>query len=180
MYWSIYDVLMLISGLITLIIVFAPVHGITSRTRLAAGGIGGTLLVASLVLASIPFFRYPAIVMAAPVIALLSVIAVVGKAIRGQSSLQTGQQGHSVSPEPDQQPHTEVTNLRQATIQDLPSNLSPAELMELSARDHSRWVEIARHPSAYPALLEWLDQYGGADVKTAVAARRQEETRELP
>jgi len=178
MYWSIYDVLMLISGLITLIIVFAPVQGITSRTRLAAGGIGGTLVVASLVLASIPFFRYPAIVMAAPLIALLSVVAVIGKAVRGHSSLQTGQQGHSVHPQPAERADAAPRTLDHESSHTIPSSLPPGDLMELAARDQTRWLEVARHPSAYPALLDWLDQYGSAEVKIAVAERRRRETHE--
>jgi hypothetical protein len=176
MYWSIYDVLMLISGLITLIIVFAPVQAITSRTRLAAGGIGGTLLVASLVLASIPFFRYPAIVIAAPLIALLSVVAVMGKAFRGHSSLQTGQQGHSVHPQPVERADAAFKTHDHESSQDIPSSLPPRDLMELAASDQTRWLEVVRHPSAYPALLDWLDQYGSAEVRIAVAERRQRET----
>lgn len=177
MYWSIYDVMMLVSGLITLVIVFAPVGGITPRTRLTAGGIGGGLVLASLVLASIPFFRYPGIVVVAPVIALLSVIAVVGKAVRGQSSLQVGQQGHSLLlQEPDGSAGLALHQVGAESVQDISADLSPAELMELASRDQSRWVEIAQHPSAYSALLEWLDQYGGPEVKTAVAARRDAES----
>ncbi|MFF1880732.1 hypothetical protein ACFVVC_04645 [Pseudarthrobacter sp. NPDC058196] len=172
MYWSIYDVLMLVSGLITLVIVIAPVKGITPRTRITAGAIGGVLVFASLLLASIPFFRYPGIVVVAPAIALLSAIAVIGKAVRAQSSLQIGQQGHTLhhqEPDPMSGPaHPQV----EADVQSISADLTPAELMELAARDRTKWVEIAQHPSAYPDLLEWLNQYGSADVKAAVAARR--------
>lgn len=171
MYWSIYDVLMLVSGLITLVIVIAPVKGITARTRITAGAIGGALVLASLLLASIPSFRYPGIVVVAPAIALLSAIAVIGKAVRAQSSLQIGQQGHTLhhqEPGPMSGPHPQV----EADVESISAHLTPAELMELAARDRTQWVEIAQHPSAYPDLLEWLNQYGSADVKAAVAARR--------
>lgn len=179
MYWSIYDVLMLVSGLITLVIVIAPVGGIAPRTRLTAGAIGGGLVFLSLLLAGIPAFRYPGVVMGAPVIALLSVVAVIGKAVRGQTSLQVGQQGHSMSQsEPDRHTDPAANEVHSESTQGIPTTLSSAELMNLAARDHSRWTEIAQHPSAYPALLEWLDQYGDANVKAAVAARRQLESRD--
>lgn len=158
MHWSIYDVLILVSGLITLVIVIAPVSGISTRTRLASGGIGGGLVLMSLVLASVPYFRYPSVVMIAPVIALLAVVAVIGKAVRGASSLQVGEQGHSLSAEPP--------------IEAL-GHLSAAELMEVAVRDHSRWPEIAGHPAAYPGLLDWLWEHGGTEVRDAVTARRQ-------
>lgn len=177
MYWSIYDVLMLVSGLITLVIVVAPVSGITARTRVTAAGVGGGLVLVSVVLASIPFFRYPSVVIIAPVIALLSVIAVIGKAVRGSASLQVGEQGHGRSPQDLGAPlESGAPGVGTAVVPELPADLPATELMELAARDRSRWVEIARHPSTYPALLEWLAQHGGADVRNAVAARRAVES----
>jgi hypothetical protein len=178
-YWSIYDVLMLVSGLITLVIVIAPVEGIAPRTRFTAGAIGGGLVFLSLLLASIPAFRYPGVVMVAPVIALLGVVAVIGKAVRGQTSLQVGQQGHSMSQsEPEGHTDLAVNRIPTESTQRIPTNLSSTELMQLAQRDHGRWAEIAQHPSAYPALLEWLNQYGSAEVKAAVAARRLLESRD--
>jgi hypothetical protein len=164
-HWSIYDVLILVSGLITLVIVVAPVAGISTRTRLASGGIGGGLVLISLVLASVPFFRYPSVVMIAPVIALLAVVAVIGKAVRGGTSLQVGEQGHRLSAEPQIEPL---------------DHLSPIELMEVAARDHSRWLEIARHPAAYPGLLDWLWEHGGPEVRDAVATRRNVDSQGSP
>lgn len=173
MYWSVYDFLMLLSGLIALVIVVFPHAGITVRTRVTAGAIGGGLVLISLVLASLPFFRYPAIVIAGPIVALLSVIAVVGKAVRGSTDMQIGEQGHRHSPR-------ELTGWKQgepatpepASPQTLPGDLSAGDLMEIAARDQSRWFEIAQHPSAYPGLLDWLMQNGGPAVRDAVAARR--------
>lgn len=48
---------------------------------------------------------------------------------------------------------------------------TPARLQELVALDSGTWVHVAKNPNAYPALLDWLGQQGGADVKAALAER---------
>ena len=47
---------------------------------------------------------------------------------------------------------------------------SPARLQELTS-DSELWPLIAANPNAYDALLTWLGENGGADVRAAIAAR---------
>lgn len=170
MYWSVYDFLILLSGLIALVIPIAPVAGIPGRTRIAAGAIGGGLVVISIVLGSVPFFRYPWVVFAAPIVSLLSVIAVIGRAVRGPQPRQAGEQEHLMPPtdRPDSAQGSELPGSRS-----LSAGLTSEELMHLAVQDRSSWIEIARHPAAYEGLLDWLVQHGDDLVRAEVDARRQ-------
>lgn len=47
---------------------------------------------------------------------------------------------------------------------------SPARLQELTS-DSELWPLIAANPNAYDALLTWLGENGGADVRAAIAGR---------
>ena len=49
-----------------------------------------------------------------------------------------------------------------------------ATLAELATAYPQLRLTIARNAAAYDELLQWLHQYGDAEVKAAVAARRQE------
>ncbi|MEA5456402.1 hypothetical protein SPF06_16835 [Sinomonas sp. JGH33] len=169
MYWSIYDFLMLLSGIITLVIVVVPVRGIPARTRMAAGGIGGGLVIVSMVLASVPFFRYPAAVIVAPVVAILGVVAVIGKAVRRPTSMQAGEPGHE---HPSVSRVGPVRGTEPPEVGSLPRDLSSEDLMRLAIQDRGSWIEIARHPAAYDGLLEWLATHGDEGVRDAVLARR--------
>lgn len=75
--WSIYDTCILLSGVITSVIAVLPLRGIPIRTRAIAGLVGGGLIVVSLVLGKLSAFRYPAIVLIGPLIALSALGAVV-------------------------------------------------------------------------------------------------------
>lgn len=45
------------------------------------------------------------------------------------------------------------------------------DLMSIAQTYPSLWADVARHPNAYPDLLVWLGQVGGADVQQAIADR---------
>jgi len=47
-----------------------------------------------------------------------------------------------------------------------------ATLADLATRVPETRVHVARHPAAYPALLDWLDALGDPEVSRAVAERR--------
>ena len=55
-----------------------------------------------------------------------------------------------------------------------------ATLHVIAAEYPEFWLAIARHPKAYPKLLDWLDQVGDAQVQAAVTARRSSETPSAP
>lgn len=168
LYWSIYDVLLLVSGLIVLVILVAPVPRISVRTRAAAGAVGGGLVLLSIVLGSIPFFRYPWVVVVAPLVALLSAVAVIGKAVRGAHPAQVGEQGH-VNTQRPRSPSTPVEPVRSESLR---ADLTAEDLMHLAVRDRSAWIDIARHPAAYQGLLDWLALHGDHAVRTAVQMRK--------
>lgn len=170
MYWSIYDVLLLVSGVIVLVILVAPVPRIRPRARAAAGAIGGGLVILAIVLANIHSFRYPSVVFVAPVVALLSVIAVIGKAVRGPGASQAGEQGHLNTQGPRL---LAVPSVEPIGSESLRSDLTAEDLMHLAVQDRTAWIEIARHPAAYDGLLEWLVVHGDDRVGEAVRTRRQ-------
>jgi hypothetical protein len=50
-------------------------------------------------------------------------------------------------------------------------DLPPAELAALAYAQPSSWVEVAKHKSAYPGLLQWLADVGDDEVRAAVKSR---------
>lgn len=80
--WSIYDTCILVSGVIIAAIAVVPVSGIGFRNRGGALVVGGLLIAVSLILGNLPFFRYPAIVVVLPFIALFVMGAVIWDARR--------------------------------------------------------------------------------------------------
>jgi len=50
---------------------------------------------------------------------------------------------------------------------------SAADLAAIASAQRGLWVQIANHPNAYPALLEWLSAQGDDAVRAAVASRQQ-------
>ena len=63
-------------------------------------------------------------------------------------------------------------DLAQATAAIADPTTSGATLQAIASAYPSLWRGIARHPQAYPALLDWLYQAGDDGVKAAVKARR--------
>lgn len=90
MYWSIYDTLLLATGIIVLVIAVLPQPGIPAKTRLWSGIIGGALVLLALFLGSLRSFRYPSYVYVAPVIALLALGGVVVDARKRTNPDQAG------------------------------------------------------------------------------------------
>lgn len=109
MFWSVYDTLLLLAGLITAAIAFVPISTIPSKTRVIAGVVGGGIVLLSLILGNMASFTYPSVVFVAPLVAL----AVAGVTIKSALDLkkqqdaaasdphhghvQYGEQGHSVA-----------------------------------------------------------------------------------
>ena len=50
---------------------------------------------------------------------------------------------------------------------------SAADLAAIVGAQRGLWAQIAGHPNAYPALLEWLSAQGDDTVRAAVASRQQ-------
>lgn len=71
-------------------------------------------------------------------------------------------------PRPEEAPLNSYDHARARLVS---SDLSQQELFEIAASRPDLHVEIARHPAAYPALLDWLGTVGEPAVQQAVAAR---------
>ncbi len=69
--------------------------------------------------------------------------------------------------------HSDIT---QASLAVRDPATSAADLAAITQAQPSLWAEVARHPNAYPALLDWLDLAGDKRVRAAVAARRRNPT----
>jgi len=50
---------------------------------------------------------------------------------------------------------------------------SPLDLMDIAQAYPVLWVDVAKHPNAYPDLLSWLQSVGNSTVREAIAAREQ-------
>lgn len=81
MYWSIYDTLLLITGVLTAAIALIPIETIPPRTRVTCALIGGGVLVLSLILGNMPSFTYPGLVVVAPILPVLAGGAIVKTAL---------------------------------------------------------------------------------------------------
>lgn len=95
--WSIYDTMILATGIIVAVIAIVPVAQVPAATRGWSALIGGALIVAALALGNLRSFRYPSFVFIAPVIALLVLGAVVAdakKRARPAAGLQFDDQAH--------------------------------------------------------------------------------------
>lgn len=90
MYWSIYDTLLLVTGIIVLVIAVLPQPGIPAKTRLWSAIIGGGLVLLALFLGSLRSFRYPSYVYVGPVIALLALGGVIYDARKRSNPDQVG------------------------------------------------------------------------------------------
>lgn len=88
--WSVYDTLVLLTGIIVAAIAILPVAGIPAGTRLKSAAIGGGLILLALFLGSLRSFTYPSIVMGGPVIALLVLGAVVADGLKRSNPSQAG------------------------------------------------------------------------------------------
>ena len=57
---------------------------------------------------------------------------------------------------------------------------SAEDLAAIAQAQKGLWVQIASHPNAYPALLDWLSSQGDESVRAAVASRQQPTNPSLP
>ena len=75
--WSIYDTMILVTGVIVAVIAIVPVAQVPAATRAWSALVGGALIVAALTLGNLRSFRYPSYVFVAPIVALLVLGAVI-------------------------------------------------------------------------------------------------------
>jgi len=57
---------------------------------------------------------------------------------------------------------------------------SGAALQSIAASFPNLWAAVARHPNAYPDLLDWLARKGDAEVQAICDARQGVATQMLP
>jgi hypothetical protein len=176
MFWSIYDTLLLLSGLITAAIAFLPIPTIPSKTRAIAGATGGGIVLLSLILGNMSSFTYPSVVMVAPLIALAVGGVVVKSALdlkKQQDAaaadphhghIQYGEQGHAVATAgaataplvAGSIARAEPTDPRVDAWSELyDASTSAARLAEIAAAHPEFAASIATHPNAYPELQAW-------------------------
>lgn len=182
--WSIYDTMILVTGLITLVIIIVPVAGIPAATRLWAGVIGGGLVLLSFLLGSLRWFRYPTIVFVAPVLALLAVGGVIADA-RKRSDPNQAQLPHdqvASGPLPDEAATSKPVVMEPDAPAELGQAVGGEAVVEPSTARDRAWVDVndqttsaerlaeiaaaypefgrrmLDHPNVYPALSEWIQQ----------------------
>lgn len=177
MFWSVYDTLLLLAGLIAAAIAFVPISTIPSKTRVIAGAAGGGIVLLSLILGNMPSFTYPSVIFVAPLIAL----AVAGVTIKSALDLkkqqdaaaadphhghvQYGEQGHSVVTS------NSVTEPAEATPTVLvAAAMEPSAATEPADPRDGAWAEL--HDSSTPA--ERLAEIAAAhpEFASTIAAHR--------
>jgi len=66
----------------------------------------------------------------------------------------------------------DFSDLITATRAVIDPTTSSQDLMSIAQAQPTLWAQIASHPNAYPALLDWLDRQGDPSVSQVVARRR--------
>lgn len=69
---------------------------------------------------------------------------------------------------------TDYSRIAVAAAAVLDPSTSAKDLSIIAQEQRYLWSQIASHPNVYPALLDWLDKYGDADVHQAVAKKRSD------
>jgi hypothetical protein len=178
--WSIYDTMILASGIIVAAIAIVPVGHVPAATRAWSALIGGGLIVAALALGSLKSFRYPSFVFAGPVLALLALGAVVADARRRARPgvpLQFDDQAHGdvLAPVAFDNPmeHLSMTSVAESVLADA-SVAVPAAETEVeppSAERETAWREVNNPSTPAARLAELLGNY--PEFSDAVAAHPQ-------
>jgi hypothetical protein len=180
MFWSIYDTLLLLAGLITAAIAFIPLPTIPSKTRVIAGAVGGGIVLLSLIVGNMPSFTYPSGIFVAPLIALAVGGVIIKSALDlkkqqdaaaadpDHGQIQYGEQGHAaavpvappvvatVAPPVATAAPAEAADPRTGAWEELHNpSTPPARLAEIAAAHPEFASTIAAHPNAYPGLQTW-------------------------
>jgi hypothetical protein len=156
--WSIYDTLILVTGLLTVGIAVIPIATIEKKTRVTAVAVGGGTILLSLFVGSLQSFQYPALVVIAPVIPLV----VAGAIIKHAKDLQRFHESQEPpvadnpnatdsDPEPSSAPDPREDAWVALFNRETPAN----RLAEIAARHPEFAPQIAAHPNCYPELRAW-------------------------
>ncbi len=185
---SVYDTLVLVTGIITAVIAILPVDNIPAGTRAKSAAIGGGLIVLALFLGSLRSFRYPSIVFLGPFIALTALGAIVANARKRTTSpgLQPDEQSQRApasgiavslgtsplvagpdsvdevraeSPDIAADPPDAADPIRLAAWKEANDpGTSSARLAEIVG-DHPEFgPQVWAHPNAYPELKSWIEE----------------------
>lgn len=181
--WSIYDTLILLTGLLTAAIAVLPVDGIPSRTRVTSGVIGGGLVVLALILGSLSSFTYPRVVFVSPLLPVAVAGSLIAQARRralpGGHGLQHDEEAVSLSgrgvleetavaeaemaavaPDAAEALPNDTPDERLADWRAVHEEATSAERLAQIAAVHPEFGEaILAHANAYPELREWIRHY---------------------
>lgn len=181
--WSIYDTMILVTGIIVAVIAIVPVANVKAAARLWAAVIGGGLIVAALTLGNLRSFRYPSFVFIGPVVALLALGVVVAEARkRGAPGdrLQFDDAAHGDAREPEpyrEQPQPAqpeaVGSSALAKPVDRPPDGEPQGAPDESAASadltrEAAWRELHDHTTSASRLSELVSAH--PEFGTAAAA----------
>jgi hypothetical protein len=192
MYWSQYDTLLLVTGILTLLLTFLPVKTLKPVGRVAAFLIGIVLIIAAVTLGNMPSFTYPWLVTIGPVIPIGAAILLIVQHVRSQGA-QAREEANPFVPTsiPNMAPQAVPAAVPVVVQAFDPAALAPAApphpdlaaaqdpatpqetLADLAFRVPETRAAVAANPSAYPALLEWLAQFDDPKVVDALARRNQ-------
>lgn len=174
--WSIYDTMILVSGLIVLAVAILPVQGIPQRTRVVSGLVGGGLILLSLLLGSLSSFSYPRMVLVGPLIALAAAGGILAQARKlnrpGGGDLQVDETAHG---SPAAVPPSSTTPILAPGIapsqpRSFPADdprllawvelhqpaTTPSRLAEIVVTHPEFGTAVLQHPNVYPELREWI------------------------
>ena len=196
MYWSGYDTLLLVTGILTALLVLLPVKSFSPSGRFAAAGIGILLIIVSVILGNLPSFTYPSFVFIGPLFPIGAAVLLVSQHMRTAAAQQreksdpfipTSLPVQAAGPAPVASNPTmlaqvsEVTTMRAPTPAatmdpDLAAAMDPATPLETLADVAFRVPEaraaVAANPSTYPDLLQWLAQFDEPAIRQALEGRR--------
>ncbi len=167
--WSIYDTLILVTGILTVAIAAIPLGAIEPKMRLTAGLIGGGVILLALILGSLQSFSYPSLVVVAPLVPLVAAGAIVRSALDAQKHLDAAARGdHYSAP----QQGISAVSVNRPTSEEPASGVggdpradewaalfeldtTPERLAQIAASYPEFAAQIAQHPRCYPELHAW-------------------------
>lgn len=148
-------------------------EGAPVPVRLVAAAVAGLVVFGAVTTT----LRHAELTMVGYVDLLLTVVlpaALAGTLLAHVSSDARGVLGHAALPaEPVPAPAPPAVDEAEAVRLAQDPATPQAVLADLATRVPATRVHVARHPAAYPELLDWLAALGDPDVARAVAGRRQ-------
>jgi hypothetical protein len=174
---SVWDVMVLITGIELLILAVLPIPGYSASNRAISVVIGGALIALFVGLVAVSGIRFPAIVLIGPLIPVLVAGRMISEA-RKKRSVSMAQLAPGQQLQPDEhgtllhvKPAASYPIVDEAAADAANPAVDQAVLAQIAYERADLRAIVAGNPAAYPDLLVWLAQFDDPSVVAALAQR---------